>query len=100
MSGPIAVGTGLAIAGNRHIDQTRVDHLQSLITQPQPLHHPGTELLQDDVMLAHQVMDHRHRFGLLQVQGQAALVAIEPGVAGGNVPVVGRPCPQQVQACG
>ncbi|CAH0307105.1 hypothetical protein SRABI112_04733 [Pseudomonas mediterranea] len=90
VSGAVPVGAGLAVAGDRHVDEPGIDRLQRLIPKPQSLHHSGTELFQQNVVVSQQPLDHLQRFRLLEVQGQAALVAIEVGMAGGNTPVVGR----------
>ncbi|MNZ61580.1 hypothetical protein D3C78_796800 [compost metagenome] len=96
--GAILVRTGLAIAGDRHVNQPRIDRPQCLIAQPQALHHARAKLLKDNVMVLQQLLDHLQRLGLLEIQRQAALVAIEVGVAGRDALVVGRQYPQQVHA--
>ncbi len=98
MPGAVPVGAGLAIAGNGDVDQSRVDRLQGLVTQPQALHHARAELFENNVVVLHQLPHHLQRFGTLEVQGQAALVAVEIGVAGGNPGIVGRQHPQQIHA--
>ncbi|RMO55528.1 hypothetical protein ALQ38_05560 [Pseudomonas marginalis pv. marginalis] len=80
--GAVLVGPGLAVSGDRHIDQPGVDRLQCLILQPQPLHHPRSELFEHNVVLFHQRPYDLQRLGLLEVQRQATLVAIEVGMAG------------------
>jgi hypothetical protein len=51
VAGARLVGTGLAVTGNRDINQPRIDRLQGFIAQAQPLHHAGAKLFQDDVMV-------------------------------------------------
>ena len=98
--GAVLIGAGLAVAGDRHIDQPRVDRLQRLIAQAQARHDTGAELLEQDVMALDQLTHNLQRLGLLEVQGQAALVAIEVGVAGRGATIMGRQHTQQVHPRG
>ena len=41
--------TGLAIAGNRSVDDTRIDGADTLIPQTEPVHDTGPKLLDQDV---------------------------------------------------
>ncbi|MNR19231.1 hypothetical protein D3C85_1360110 [compost metagenome] len=100
MPGAVAIRTGLAVAGDGDVDQLRVDRLQRFIAQAQPIHHARAELLQDDVVVTHQLLDQLHRLRPFQVQGDAALVAVEVGVAGGLAAVVGRQDTHQVGTAG
>ena len=67
VTGAILVWAALAVTGNRHIDQLRVDRLERFVAHTEFIHHPRTKLLQHDVVLGHQLLDHLHRFGLFQV---------------------------------
>ena len=98
MAGAVLVRAALAVTGNRHIDQLRVDRLERLITDTEFIHHPRTKLLQHDVVLGHQLFDHFHRFRLFQVQGDAALVAVEVGVTGRYAAVMRRQYTHQIHA--
>ncbi|MNR02297.1 hypothetical protein D3C85_1181420 [compost metagenome] len=51
MAGAVLVRTGLAVTGDRHINQLRIDRLQGFITQAQTLHDAGAELFQHDVVV-------------------------------------------------
>ncbi|MOA40881.1 hypothetical protein D3C78_1627920 [compost metagenome] len=82
MTGAVLVGARLAIAGDRHINQSRIDRLQGFVTQAQTLHDTGAELLEHNVVVLQQRPDHLQRLRLFEVQGEAALVAIEIGMTG------------------
>ena len=61
----------------RAIDQFRVDPVHGVPAQAHPFQRAGAEILQQHVGLADHVMRDRQAFGGLQVQAQAALVAVE-----------------------
>ncbi|MNS69547.1 hypothetical protein D3C72_1028630 [compost metagenome] len=82
MTGAVLVGARLAIAGDRHINQSRIDRLQGFVTQAQTLHDTRTELLEHNVVVLQQRPDHLQRLRLLEIQGEAALVAVEVGMTG------------------
>ena len=96
--GAITIRPTLAVAGDRHIDQPWVDRLECLVTDAQLVHHAGTKLFEHDVVLANQLLDHLHRFGPLEIEGDAALVAVEVGVAGGASAIVRRQHTHQIHA--
>ena len=68
---------GLAVAGDRAIDQPRIDLAQRLGAETEPRHHAGPELLDQDVG----ALDQRHQPGavalVLEIEHQALLAAIE-----------------------
>ena len=98
MPGTVPIRACLTVAGDRHINQLRVDRLQRLVAQPQPRHDTRSKLFEHDVVFSHQLPDHLERLRLLQVQGEAALVAIEVGVAGRRPVIVRRQQLQKVHA--
>jgi len=100
VTGAVLVRAALAVTGDRHIDQLRVDCLQCLIAHTEFVHHAGAKLLQHDVVLGHQLLDHLHRFRLFQVKGDAALIAIEVGMAGRYAAVMRWQHAHQIHAAG
>ena len=100
MPGAVFIRPGLAIAGDRHVDQLGIDRLERRITHTEFVHYAGAKLLQHDVVLSHQLLDHFHGLGLFQVQGDAAFIAIEVSMAGRNATVMGRQYAHQVHAAG
>ena len=77
--------TGLAEAGDRAVDQARVDLGQCLVAQTESVHHAGAEVFHDDVGLCGELQDDVSGGGLLQVQGQAFLVAVHRDERGRHV---------------
>ena len=68
---------GLAVAGDRAIDQLGIDRAHRLIAEPQPRHHAGAELLDQHIGAGQQ----RHKLvaiGLvLEIEHEALLAAVE-----------------------
>ena len=54
VAGGAGLWSGLAIAGDRTIDETGIDLSQRFITKPQPVHHAGTKLLYQNIGLLDQ----------------------------------------------
>ena len=77
IAGLVAIRSGLAEAGHRAIDQPRVDLGQRGVADAEPVHHAGAEILHDHVGVGDQALDDLDRRRLLQIQGQAALVAVD-----------------------
>jgi len=100
VAGAIPVRSALAVTGDRHVDQPRVDRLERLIADAQLVHHSGSKLLEHDVVLAHQLPDYLDRLGTLEIEGDAALVAVEVGVTGGGSAIVRRQHAHQIHARG
>ena len=98
--GAITIRPTLAITGDRHVDQPWVDRLECLVTDAQLVHHAGTKLFEHDVVLADQLLDHLHRFGPLEIEGDAAFVAVEVGVTGGGSAIVRRQHAHQIHTRG
>jgi len=61
------------------VDDARVDLLQTFPAEAKPIHHPGAEVLHQDVGLSDEVSKDLLPVVALQVQGDAALVAVEHG---------------------
>ena len=67
----VGIGARLAVTGDGAVDDARIDHGYVVISQPQPAHRPGGQVLQDNVGLAGHVEEHLPSFGVSQVQGHA-----------------------------
>ncbi len=80
VAGPVPVGPVLAVAGNRAVDQPRVDRLKVFVAHAQAVHDPGAELLDDNVVLGHQPPDDLLAFRLLQIHGDRPLGAVDIAV--------------------
>src|SRR5206468_5097508 len=72
-----AVGTVGAEALDRGIHRTRVQHLDRLVAQPESLHHPRAEVFGDDIGLRDQAARNILALDSLQIDDDAALVAVE-----------------------
>ena len=76
------VGAVMAEAGDGGIDDGRIDLAQFLIAQAQAVHNAGTVILQNHVALGHQLAEHLFTGLALEVQDDAALVAVEVHIIG------------------
>jgi len=76
------VGAVVAEAGDGGIDDGRIDLAQLLIAQAQAVHNAGTVILQNHVALGHQLAEHLFTGLALEVQDDAALVAVEVHIIG------------------
>src|SRR5207245_6491361 len=66
-----------AEALDRGIHRARVQHFYRLVAQPEPLHHPGAEVFGDDIGLPDQAARDVLTLDSLQIDDDAALVAVE-----------------------
>ncbi len=73
--GAVLVRTSLAIAGDAQHDQSRVQLVQDFPTDAPFLHGAGTEVLDQDVGLEGQILEHPNAFGPMQVDRHRLLVA-------------------------
>ncbi|MNV64591.1 hypothetical protein D3C71_1572410 [compost metagenome] len=73
----LAVRAVLPEPGDAGKDHAWVQAAQAFIREPQPLLHYGTEVLHHHVRAAHQRGQDFGAFGRLQVQAEAALVAMQ-----------------------
>jgi len=80
---PVHVGAlaaaPVAEAADRGVDQARIDGRQGLIAQAHPVHHAGAEVLHHRVGAGDQLAQQLPALGLLQVDDDAALVAVAGG---------------------
>ena len=75
--GFVAIRAGLAIAGDRGVDQARVQCLGIVIPQAQPVHDAGPVVLDQDVAASDQVAQDLLAFLGFQIDRDAALVAVD-----------------------
>ena len=74
---PLVVGAVLAEAGDAAIDDARVDLAQALIVDAELCLHVGTKILDHDVGLLGEPLEHFEALGVLQVQRHGPLVAVQ-----------------------
>ena len=77
VTGTQGVGAGLAIAGDAAQHDARVALGQHLVAEAEARHHARAKAFDDDVGGLDQAQEQRAPFGLLEVQAQAALVAVD-----------------------
>jgi hypothetical protein len=73
----MAVGAGRAEAAHRAVDQSGVHRGQGLVADAQALGHPRPVVLDEDVGRPGQALDQLDARRLLEVDGQALLVAVD-----------------------
>ena len=86
-----AVGAILPEAGYGGVDDARVDRLHHIIPQPETLHHAGGEVFHNNIGIGGQLQENFPRLGFLEVQGKAALVAVDRQKIGAFALDKGRP---------
>src|SRR5437867_2862410 len=74
---PVAIGPVLAVAGDRAIDEARIQRAQRLVVDPEARRRPGARALEHHVRLARQALEDGAPLGRLQVERQAPLVPPE-----------------------
>ena len=72
----LGVGTGLAVARHRGIDQARVERRHVLVAHAQPRAHLQREVHHHDVGGPGQPLEHRAALGVLEVEHDRPLVAV------------------------
>ena len=75
--GPVRVGAVLAVARHRDVDDLRVERAQRLVVHAQALGDAGPVVLQEDVGRARQLPEDLAALLRLEVDREAALVAVE-----------------------
>ncbi|MNE64098.1 hypothetical protein D3C80_1594870 [compost metagenome] len=58
-------------------DQLRIDLFEIVVSKTHALHHAGAEIVHDDIGMAKQFPNDIARLLVLQIDGQAALVAVQ-----------------------
>jgi hypothetical protein len=84
------VGSGIAEAGDRGVDDAGPDRSGVLVSQPQPLDHAGAEVLQHHIGPGDQPFQGGQAIGMLQIEGDRALVAVVIEERGGKPAPAGR----------
>ena len=77
MTSAIPIGTVLAITRDGAQHEARVHRGQRRIAEAETVEHPGTEALHQDIVTRQEAHEGRPPLGTLEVQAQAALVAVE-----------------------
>ena len=77
--------------GRRHIGQVRVQRPQVLRPQPKSVHHPGGEILDQNITARRQGTSDLHRLGLLQIQHDRPLGLPQHGMQFGRPPRIAAP---------
>ena len=77
VAGPLPVRAVLAEGGDGTVDDARVHFAHHVVADAQTVHHPGPEVLDDDIRVPGQPQEDFLALGRLHVQGQALLVAVE-----------------------
>ena len=88
---PVAVGATLAVAGQAAVDDARIDSRHFVVAQTQSRHRAGAKTFDDHVGIVREAQEGPGAFGLLQVDLQAALVAVDDGAQRGRC-MVARAC--------
>ena len=68
---------GLPVASDRAVHEPRIERCKRLVSEPEALHHAGTEALDEHVVTRDEPQQRSARFRLLQVEYDAAFAAIE-----------------------
>ena len=75
----------LAVAGDRAVDQAGIDALERLVVDLQRLGNAGPVVLDHHIRFPRQFIEERQPVGLLEIERDAALVAVDLREAGGLV---------------
>src|SRR5580658_200568 len=75
--GVVAGGSGLAIARNRAINESRVARADGFVAEAEPRHGAGAHVFDKNVGLGGEVERERKSSGVLQIDGEAALAGVE-----------------------
>src|SRR4030095_15174062 len=84
--GPL-LRAGVAESRDRAVDESRVDHRQRLVAEPELVHHTGAEVFPYDVARPSQPLDDLDRLRLPEIERDAALVAVHGQEAGRHLAV-------------
>ena len=77
MSGHLGVGAVLTVSGDRAVHRPGIDGADFFVPGAQPVHDAGPEPLDHHIGRLGQLVEDLLGFGFLQVQGEAALVALQ-----------------------
>src|SRR5262249_3212868 len=90
MGGNVALETGLPISRDRTVDDRGIELGHRHIVEPEPLHDARPKLLDDDIRAFDQGLQPGPFSSVFEVDGDAALAAIEQREASAVVPPFGR----------
>ena len=79
MRGNVCARAGLSVARDRTIDDARIHRIHRVISQPKPVHHTGTKLLNHDVSFLDQWHELLAHLGILEINRKTFFAAIEHG---------------------
>jgi len=97
---PVRVRAIGAKAGDRHVNQARVDFAQHLVAEPQPVHHAGAEVFEDNIRRANQIANQFGAACRLELDANALLAAVRVhGRSAGAVPAGSKTCRQGRRKC-
>ena len=90
----------MAEAGAGAVDDAGVDLFQHIIAQAELFHGAGTIVLDHHIGLLHHLLENLLGLGILQVQGDAVLAAVEVGVVNALVIDEGAHAPAVIALAG
>ena len=76
LPGPVAIGSVGSVAGERAVDEARIEFVEPLPSESQPIHRSRAETLDQHVGSGEQVVEHLPRLVGLEVDGDASNVAV------------------------
>src|SRR5208282_6720804 len=76
-AGAVAVGPVLAEAGDAGIDEAGVERLQALVIDAETEFHVRAIVFHENVRLLDELLQDRDTLGVLEIEGDAALVAVD-----------------------
>src|SRR5258707_15451523 len=88
MGGNVAFQTGLPVSGDRTVDDHGIERGYRIIVEAEPRHDARPELLDDDIRAFQQRAEPLVLGGAFQIEGDAALAAIEEGKARAVAPPI------------
>ena len=100
VAGALAEGAGVAEAGAGAVDDAGVDLLQHVIAQAQLLHGAGAVVLDDHIGLLHHLLEDLLGLGVLQVQGDTHLAAVEVRIVNALIVDKGAHAPAVIALAG
>src|SRR5699024_3006 len=74
----VFVRTVCSVSGNRGMDESGVGRTQFLCSKAEPFSGSGGEVLDEDIGRGDELVENLQPLGLLEVEGKALLVAIDP----------------------
>ena len=101
VAGPVGRRAARSVARDREVDEPRVERPQRLVVEPEPGEAIAPEVLDQDVRVGQQPAQDRRAVGALEVEAEAALVAVDrEEIGGGPRPGLDRADPRRTPAAG